>query len=402
MLGGSGSCRDPRGGDRESSVDELLNESSFPGGRRMDQKEPVDALTERVETDTSLREERDRTDEQLAQRSSLEEQSADQVVELARERADDLLEDARQKADATRGQNNRPAQIPDALSTAREFEDEAVTDERAAADDQLAGERAEQRLARAHLVRLEREETDERLSTERAQADRAVASRDDFLAMVSHDARGILAGIAMSTDLLMMISTEGPDGERMHTEAKRIRRFTGRMNRLIGDLLDVVSMELGKLSVQASQEDATRLLNETMESFQRSAALRKIVITSEVPNSPVLATFDHDRLLQVLANLVGNAIKFSDAGGAIVLRVAPSSEGLEFTVRDSGRGIAEGDIEAIFERFSQAGHADRRGLGLGLYIARCIIEAHGGRIWAESELGKGSAFHFTIPRGAHA
>ncbi len=368
----------------------------------MDPKEPVDALPERVETDTSLREERDRTDEQLAQRTSVEEQSADQVVELARERADGLLEDAREKADATRSQGHRPAPVSDAVSTARESEDEAVTDERAAADDQLARERAEQRLARAQLLRLEREETDDRLFTERAQADRAVASRDDFLAMVSHDARGILAGIAMSTDLLMMISTEGPGGERMHAEALRIRRFTGRMNRLIGDLLDVVSMELGKLNVEASQEDARRLLSETVESFQLPAAARKIVITSEAPEGRVLATFDHERLLQVLANLVGNAMKFSEVGGSIMLRVVPSSEGLEFTVRDSGRGIAVDDIEAIFERFSQAGHADRRGLGLGLYISRCIVEAHGGRIWAESELGKGSAFHFTIPRGEHS
>ena len=364
----------------------------------MDPKEPVDALPERIETDTSLREERDRTDEQLAQRASVEEHSADQVLELARERADDLLEESREKADAARSLTHRPAQVSDALSTAREFEDEAVTDERAAADDQLADERAEQRLARAHLLKLEREETDERLFTERAQADRAVASRDDFLAMVSHDARGILAGIAMSTDLLMMIPTEGPHGQRLHTEAQRIRRFTGRMNRLIGDLLDVVSMELGKLNVEASQEDAKRLLSETMESFQLSAAARKIVITCDAPEDRVPAAFDHDRLLQVLANLVGNAMKFSAEGGTIALRVAPSSEGLEFTVRDSGRGIAADDIEAIFDRFSQAGHADRRGLGLGLYIARCIVEAHGGRIWAESELGKGSAFHFTIPR----
>ena len=109
------------------------------------------------------------------------------------------------------------------------------------------------------------------------------------------------------------------------------------------------------------------------------------------------AFFDHHRILQVLSNLVGNAIKFSEAGGIIELRMASNVDGLEFTVRDSGRGIAADDIEAIFERFSQAGQAGRRGLGLGLYIARCIVEAHAGRIWAVSELGKGSAFHFTIP-----
>src|SRR6185436_12817542 len=109
-------------------------------------------------------------------------------------------------------------------------------------------------------------------------ADRVVASRDDFLAIVSHDARGILAGLAMSADLLMRIPAEGAAGQQTHLEAQRIRRLTGRMNRLIGDLLDVVSMEVGKLSVVATPQDATRLLTETIESFQLMAAARKIVM----------------------------------------------------------------------------------------------------------------------------
>ncbi|MEO5987570.1 MAG: HAMP domain-containing sensor histidine kinase [Candidatus Eisenbacteria bacterium] len=223
-----------------------------------------------------------------------------------------------------------------------------------------------------------------------------MASRDEFLAIVSHDVRDILAGIAMSTELLLHVPTEAPAGERMHIEAKRIRRLTARMNRLIGDLLDVVSMESGKLNMEASPEDATRLLAETMENCQAASAAREIAMTCEAPKGRVPGTFDHDRILQVLANLVGNAIKFSDVGGSIALRLAPIAEGLQFTVRDSGRGIAPEDMEAIFERFSRAGQPGRRGLGLGLYIARYIVEAHGGRIWAESELGKGSAFHFTI------
>jgi signal transduction histidine kinase len=308
-----------------------------------------------------------------------------------------LLEDTRQKEDATILLADPPVIPSDAVSEARASEDEALTEERAVADDQLTVERAEQRRAIAQLLRLEREETDERLSAERAHADRAVASRDDFLAMVSHDVRGMLAVIATSTDLLMRTPAEGPAGERTLTEARRIRRLTGQMNRLIGDLLDVVSMELGRLHVNASQEDATQLLAETMENFRVAAASREIIMTSVAPPGPVRASFDHRRILQVLSNLVGNAIKFSEAGESIELHLAPSADGLRFTVRDSGRGIAPDDIEAIFERFSQAGSADRRGLGLGLYIARSIVEEHGGRIWADSQLGKGSAFHFTIP-----
>lgn len=363
----------------------------------MDSKEAAGALPERIETDTSLREERHKTDQQLAKRSSVIERDADQVIELARERADDLLEDARQKEDATTRLSDQAAMPSDAVYDARASEDEALTEERLVADDQLSVERAEQRRAIAELLELEREETDERLYAERAHSDRTVASRDDFLAMVAHDVRGMLAVIATSTDLLMRLPAEGPTGDRTKTEARRIRRLTGQMSRLIGDLLDVVSMELGKLHVNASRQDATRLLAETMANFQATAKSLELVMTSAAPRGPVPATFDHDRILQVLSNLVGNAIKFSEAGGIIELGLAPTVDGLEFTVRDSGRGIAADDLEAIFERFSQAGQADRRGLGLGLYIARCIVEAHGGRIWADSEAGKGSAFHFTIP-----
>ena len=308
-----------------------------------------------------------------------------------------MLEDARNKEDATLRLADPAVGPSDAIDEARVSEDKALTEERAVADDQLSEERAAQRRVIAQLLKLEREETDERLLAERAHSDRTVASRDDFLAMVTHDVRGMLAVIATSTDLLMRMPAEGPAGERTHTEARRIRRITGQMNRLIGDLLDVVSMELGRLDVNASQEDATQLLAETMENFQVTAESRKLVMTTAAPRGPVPATYDRHRIHQVLSNLVGNAIKFSEAGGIIELRLAPIVDGLEFTVRDSGRGVAPDDIEAIFERFSQAGHADRRGLGLGLYIARCIVEAHGGRIWAVSELGKGSTFHFTIP-----
>jgi signal transduction histidine kinase len=139
------------------------------------------------------------------------------------------------------------------------------------------------------------------------------------------------------------------------------------------------------------------LLTETIESFQLIATARKIQMSSEVESGELLASFDHDRILQVLTNLIGNAMKFTKSGGTILLRLAPVEGGIQFTVKDSGCGIATEQIDAIFGRFSQVIPDDRRGLGLGLYIARCIIDAHGGKIWAESEPGSGSAFHFTLP-----
>jgi signal transduction histidine kinase len=348
---------------------------------------------ERTETDSSLRAERDKTDAELGRRTAAHDQDADQVLELARERADDLIEDARLEADASLPSSQISSER---LEIARASADDTVAEERAAADEKLAAERIEHERAIRVLLALEREETDERLLAERVGADRAVASRDDFLGMVSHDVRGILGTIALSAERLLKIPTvDGPDPVA-HVEARRIRRLTGRMNRLVGDLLDVVSLEAGTLKIVASPQDAARLLGEAIDSLQPTATALDIELTAEVGPGVGVATFDHDRILQVLTNLVGNALKFTPRGGTITLVVAATPGGIQLTVRDSGCGIASDEVEAMFERFSQAAATDRRGLGLGLYISRCIVEAHGGKIWAESELGRGSAFHFTL------
>jgi signal transduction histidine kinase len=107
--------------------------------------------------------------------------------------------------------------------------------------------------------------------------------------------------------------------------------------------------------------------------------------------------FDHDRMLQVFANLLSNSIKFTSGKGAINVRVDRTGSMLRFRISDTGVGIAAPMLEAVFERFWQVGKDDRRGMGLGLYISRCIVESHGGRIWAESKVGKGSEFYFTLP-----
>jgi signal transduction histidine kinase len=367
----------------------------------MDPKD-VTLRSERVETDSSLRAEREKADEELARRGAEVDRDADDVVELARARADGLLEETRKLADASLTPGGGPAGAAGAAASrrvARISEDDAVSDAREAADDALEAERAAQRRAVLQLLTIEREETDERLLAERARSDRALATRDDFLAIVSHDVRGILAGMAMSAEVLARTPIEGPAGEVVHREAQRVRRLTARMNRLVGDLLDVVSMESGKLAVVPATQDAARLIAETMEGFHLMAVAKRIGMTSEVAPGPTRASFDHDRILQVLTNLVGNAMKFTKAGGAIALRLAPMEGGLLFTVRDDGCGIPADRIQDIFERFSQVSRVDSGGLGLGLYIAWCIVEAHGGKIWAESALGEGSAFHFTLPTG---
>jgi signal transduction histidine kinase len=117
----------------------------------------------------------------------------------------------------------------------------------------------------------------------------------------------------------------------------------------------------------------------------------------ETVERPLAAAFDHDRMMQVLANIISNSLKFTPAGGQISVRGERAGSELRFSVTDTGPGIPDNSLEVIFERFWQVGKNDRRGLGLGLYLSRCIVEAHGGKIRAESTLGEGSAFSFTLP-----
>ncbi len=371
-----------------------------PKAKPLDARSEVRPLPERVETDSSLRAERQKADKELAVAAAALHEDADRIVELARERADDLVEVARREAEATLrkagGHDGDAAKLASALSSAAEKVDE----ERAAADAKLEVDRVREERAAALRMTIEREETDWRLLLERARADQSVSSRDDFLAMVSHDVRGLLGGLTMSAAALARISVEGPAGDRVQLEARRIHRFAARMSRLVGDLLDIVSIETGKFAVTVAEGDAAPLLAETIESYHLAAEARAIQLKAEVPAAPLVARFDRDRVLQVLANLVGNALKFSPANGEILLRVAASEGGVHFSVHDDGSGVPADQFEAISERFTQVSHATQGGLGLGLYISRCIIEAHGGKIWVESGgPARGSTFHFTLPGG---
>jgi signal transduction histidine kinase len=120
-------------------------------------------------------------------------------------------------------------------------------------------------------------------------------------------------------------------------------------------------------------------------------------LRGRVSSGSLLAEFDRERILQVLANLVGNAIKFTQEGGAVSILAEPIGPEVRFTIADNGPGVPAEKVDAIFERYGQSASYDRRGLGLGLYISKCIVEAHGGRIWLEALPGEGSKFFFTLP-----
>jgi signal transduction histidine kinase len=348
----------------------------------------------RAKTDDSLRAERLDTDGVLKTDVASAERSADEVVDQAREVADAVLNDARSKADEA----SLPAQSAakaDAVVDERAKADHVVRVERAAADVVLDSVRKEQADTLATLLVHERAATDAYLLTERDRADDAVAHRDDFLGMVAHDVRNLLNGVVLNLELLR--PGDGEPEPQVAAAAGRIRRYVVRMKRLIDDLVDVTSIDAGKLAIVLVEGDAAALVMEAIDTFQSAAREKGVSLSPEVPAAPLRASFDHGRLLQVFANLIANAIKFTPSGGEIRVGVDASRGLTRFHVRDTGEGIPAPLLEAVFERFWQVGKNDRRGMGLGLYISKSIVDAHGGRIWAESELGKGARIYFTLP-----
>ena len=340
---------------------------------------------ERAQTDESLRAEREKADDALDDQLTAIDETADAVITLARKRADDVLAAARAKTDRQSASSTAGVII----DRERGREDAAIQSERDSADAALRHERAEH----VELLSIEREETDKDLLSERARSDDAVATRDDFLGIVSHDLRNMLGGVIGFAALI----EEGPSGDEVVLNARRIQRSGARMNRLIGDLVDVASIEAGTLAVTREVGSPVHVMTEAVETFQGKASDALVSLVVEiVPPSPA-ASFDPARILQVLTNLLSNAIKFTPAGGTVIARVERVGDDIRFSISDTGIGIPPDRLEAVFQRFVQIRRHDRRGVGLGLYISRCIVEGHDGRIWAENRIGGGSTVCFTLP-----
>lgn len=227
------------------------------------------------------------------------------------------------------------------------------------------------------------------------EAEQATRARDEILAVVAHDLRNPLNTVMMAAGI--MIETSSPERPQERRQAEIVRRAADRMNRMIQDLLDVKRMESGRLGLETKPETANTLICDTIEMLRPLAEGSSIRMESHVaPNlPPVLA--DATRVSQVLSNLVGNAVKFTARDGLISITAERGEGEVRFAVIDTGPGIPAEQLPHIFGRFWQAKAADRRGIGLGLAIAKGIVEAHRGRIWVESSVGLGSTFYFTLP-----
>jgi signal transduction histidine kinase len=174
-------------------------------------------------------------------------------------------------------------------------------------------------------------------------------------------------------------------------------RSAEQANTMIKNLLDVSSIEAGHFSVNRTREDAVELMHQAHELLAPLAEQKSIRLEWEMPDEHLIVSADANQLHRVFSNLVGNAIKFTREEGAVRVRAEAKGAELQFSVSDNGPGIAAEQLPHVFDRFWQARHGDRRGAGLGLSIVRGIVEAHGGRVWVESQLGTGTTFHFTVP-----
>ena len=246
--------------------------------------------------------------------------------------------------------------------------------------------------AEAERERLLREEQEAR-----EQAERAVQAREDVLGIVSHDLRNPLSTILLSAGFLDETLAEEPDPETTRKQLRIIRSSAERMNRMIQDLLDIARIESGRLSVNTTRTPAEALAREACELIQPMVEEKHQVFACELPDALPEVQADRDRIHQVISNLAGNAAKFTPEGGRIQLRVRDAGGEVEFSVSDTGPGISKEDLPRLFQAHWQAKDTAHLGAGLGLAISRGIVEAHGGRIWVESELGKGSTFCFTLP-----
>ena len=351
-----------------------------------------DKRGERVATNRSLADERDHADSELGKSEDL----ADDIVRVARARADAIVLDARQATDRAAETTSGTTGVARRTERERTNADALLERERAAADATLDHERRATSRSLHHFLRAERTQTDESLGRERVVSDGVVAARDNILAVVSHDLRALLGALSIASELVAKAVPLDDANREAREHAVTSERMMARMTRILDDLLDVTSIEAGQLAMVRESGDANAPVREVVAAFGPLAAGKGITLAAQLASHGLVGLFDHERIVQVLANLVSNALRFTSSPGTITVRVEKDERGIRFAVADSGAGMPADQLEVVFERFRQLS-PDRRGLGLGLYISKSIVEAHGGRIWAKSALGAGSTFYFTLP-----
>jgi len=378
----------------------------------------------RAHTDANLGAERASTDAETQRAAATSQRMLDDLIERDRMVADARLLRFRDRADRIVSEDRSASSSRgSSIRMERLVADEGMKKERAVMDGLLEREReradvaveTERRQREAHRAEhgARRQATDDRLQTERIEADAAVVDlgetkdalaqerreqsrRGDVLGVVAHELRSPLSVVVLNAELL----ARDVEDAKLRDAAQDIVLAAARMERLLADLLDVTRIQSGSLTIAKTDHDVGLLLAEVQRTYEPLFAARELAFEVELPVAATVASFDHDRIVQVLSNLLANAMKFTPRGGAVHLHVEPGEGSeLEFVLRDNGAGIQPSALPHVFERFWQLDADTTRGLGLGLFICKKIVEGHGGHIRAESGPGPGATFRFTLPAG---
>ena len=232
------------------------------------------------------------------------------------------------------------------------------------------------------------------LQRARERADAARVSREQVLTVVAHDLRSPLATIMVSASSL---ARDTSDPAVVRNRVKTIDRAVVRMDSLIRDIVDAAGVERGELPMTIKPERVETLVQEAIELHAPLAQEAGVILDAELGLHELTMACDRQRILQVLGNLIGNALKFTPSGGRITVRVEEQADAVGFAVDDTGSGIAPEHVAHLFDRYWSG---DSRGIGLGLYIARSIVRGHGGDIGVRSKPGAGASFFFSVPRAA--
>ena len=253
---------------------------------------------------------------------------------------------------------------------------------------------AEQRARELKVLNDEVARSYDAEKEKRHDAELLAHAREDVLGVVAHDLRNPLNLIITTTDLLLEDKVEPA---RQHELLDIAMRAGKQMNRLIGDLLDTVRLQAGKFSLDLEDVSLAAIFRQASESFRPAAEKRGVCFETVPPDDGIVVHADPLRVSQLVGNVVGNAIKFTPPKGNVRLQASRDGDHVVIQVADTGPGIRADDIPHLFDNFWQARSNDHRGVGLGLAIAKGVVEAHGGRIWCESTVGSGTRFFFTLP-----
>ncbi|MEP7153646.1 MAG: ATP-binding protein [Nitrospira sp.] len=374
----------------------------------------------RAETDKSLQDERTKTDGHLERRHKEVERQTNEAIEGDRQIADEHRDFERAARDRhVPDLDERRIKGNESLVTAeREQSDCEMDEERARQDSELRRERQEKQLLVEALLSKERQRTDTNLSHERECLDLAsqqvlehlteeqarsthtreeLSDRELALGIMCHDLKNQSVAISIGAQLLRrQLSRESWDRADVLRQVAAMEDNAAFMSRMIDAILDIERFAHGKVTLNLKPADLCALLQDTAKVFSPVAISKSCTLFTDLGPEPLRVSVDHDRLLQVVSNLVGNAIKFTPSGGTISVTAKQDQSRVTVSVTDTGPGIAEGDRPKLFRKFSQL-NTTEAGLGLGLYIAKSIIEAHSGTIWVDSTVGQGSSFRFTLP-----